>query len=132
MKNKVLVIEENTMMRLFLSTYLSKRYTVNSYRSVDEAIENFEHEPDVIVHYYNNYAKQDLISLKQNLILRDIPTMGLTAGDDSAERLEAYRLGISDCLSKPFHPEELVVRLQKLVGRNNSIDRKYKKSAIAI
>ena len=43
---------------------------------------------------------------------RDIPIMFISAGGESAERVEGFRLGAVDSISKPFQREELLARVQ--------------------
>jgi DNA-binding response OmpR family regulator len=59
-------------------------------------------------------------------ILRDwraagvpLPVLVLTARDTFAERIEGLRAGADDYLAKPFHPDELMLRLQALLRRQH-------------
>lgn len=45
------------------------------------------------------------------------PVLVLTARDSWAERIEGLRAGADDYLTKPFHPDELILRLQSLLRR---------------
>jgi len=46
-----------------------------------------------------------------------LPVLVLTARDTFAERIEGLRAGADDYLTKPFHPDELLLRLQALQRR---------------
>ena len=46
-----------------------------------------------------------------------IPVLVLTARGSWAERVEGLKAGADDYLSKPFHPEELQLRIQSLLRR---------------
>lgn len=46
-----------------------------------------------------------------------VPVLILTARDSWAERIEGLKEGADDYLGKPFHPDELYLRLQALVRR---------------
>jgi two-component system OmpR family response regulator len=48
-----------------------------------------------------------------------LPVLVLTARDTFAERIEGLRAGADDYLAKPFHPDELLLRLQALVRRHH-------------
>ncbi|BBP75962.1 DNA-binding response regulator [Pseudomonas gingeri NCPPB 3146 = LMG 5327] len=46
-----------------------------------------------------------------------VPVLILTARDSWAERIEGLKAGADDYLTKPFHPEELQLRVQSLLRR---------------
>jgi len=50
-----------------------------------------------------------------------IPVLILTARGAWHEKVEGFRMGADDYLSKPFHIEELVVRLEALVKRSAGV-----------
>ncbi|MCC7261408.1 MAG: sigma-54-dependent Fis family transcriptional regulator, partial [Candidatus Latescibacteria bacterium] len=50
--------------------------------------------------------------LKQGQTTRGIPVVFLTARDDTADLLEGFRAGGVDYVTKPFHKEEVLVRIQ--------------------
>src|SRR5574343_528670 len=47
------------------------------------------------------------------------PVLVLTARDSWAERIEGLKAGADDYLTKPFHPEELQLRIQALLRRSH-------------
>jgi CheY-like chemotaxis protein len=49
--------------------------------------------------------------------LSSVPVMFLTTSVGEEERLRSYQLGVDDYLPKPFQPGELVLRVERLVGR---------------
>lgn len=48
-----------------------------------------------------------------------LPVLVLTARGTFAERIEGLRAGADDYLTKPFHPDELILRLQALLRRQH-------------
>jgi len=50
-----------------------------------------------------------------------IPVLILTARDTWQDKVEGLRAGADDYLAKPFHPEELLARLQALIRRSHGI-----------
>jgi uncharacterized protein (TIGR02266 family) len=61
--------------------------------------------------------------------LATIPVVFLTTLGGEDERLRGYRLGVDDYVSKPYSPEELVVRVDRVMsravpGQGTPVDRK--------
>ncbi|MBC9250293.1 DNA-binding response regulator [Pseudomonas alcaligenes] len=50
-----------------------------------------------------------------------VPVLILTARSSWAERIEGLKAGADDYLSKPFHPEELALRIQALLRRAHGL-----------
>jgi two-component system cell cycle sensor histidine kinase/response regulator CckA len=50
--------------------------------------------------------------LRQREDCRDVPVIFLSADGDLPDRLEAFRLGAVDFISKPFHRDELLARVR--------------------
>ncbi|MBM7334977.1 response regulator transcription factor [Alloalcanivorax marinus] len=48
-----------------------------------------------------------------------LPVLILTARDSWAERVDGLRAGADDYLTKPFHPEELLLRIQAVLRRSH-------------
>lgn len=85
--------------------------------------------------YQGSSEPYDLIVLDLGLpgkpgleVLRDwrarglaTPVLILTARDSWAERIEGLKAGADDYLTKPFHPEELLLRIQALLRRSHGV-----------
>ena len=50
------------------------------------------------------------------------PVLVLTARGSWSERIEGLKAGADDYLTKPFHPEELQLRIQALLRRSHGLD----------
>ncbi len=48
-----------------------------------------------------------------------VPVLILTARDSWSEKIEGLQLGADDYLTKPFHPDELLLRVQALLRRSH-------------
>jgi len=57
--------------------------------------------------------------LRKEPLLNDVPVLFLSALDSAEERIRGLREGADDYLGKPFAPEELVLRLQRLLVRSD-------------
>ncbi len=54
--------------------------------------------------------------LRQQGETRSLPILALSASDASSDRIAALRAGVDDYLTRPCDPEELMLRLDRLVG----------------
>lgn len=57
-----------------------------------------------------------LQQMESSNILKDIPTIVLTAATDSQNRVQALELGVSEFLTKPADPIELVMRVSNTLA----------------
>ncbi len=48
---------------------------------------------------------------------RSLPILALSSSDTSSDRIDALRAGVDDFLAKPCDPEELMLRLDRMLGR---------------
>ena len=51
----------------------------------------------------------------------DVPILMLSAKNSSADRILGLKKGADDYLTKPFNLEELILRVQKLIEKNNKL-----------
>ncbi len=117
-KNKeetILVVDDNSKMRNYITTLLAKQgYTCIHAQDGNEALNLLKDcAIDFIITDYMmpkmdgfNFVKQ----LKKDKI--DLPVLMLTARHDNESRLNVFRLGIDDFLTKPFENNELLVRIE--------------------
>lgn len=69
---------------------------------------------DIMLPFINGYE------VLQNLRKKNIttPVMMLTAKDGIDDKIQGFKVGADDYLVKPFHREELLLRLEVMVRRN--------------
>ncbi|WP_109831449.1 response regulator [Reichenbachiella versicolor] len=117
MDRKVVIIEPNQMMRLFLFNYLSSTYEVEAFSSMEQLIEIEEEfdEPDLLL-YTMTGESDDLI--QSHISLKNSALIVLTNEDKSEERIKALRMNAFDSVSKPFNPEELKVRIEIAIKKS--------------
>ncbi len=58
--------------------------------------------------------------LRQNMVTRSVPILIVSAKSDIVDKIAGFEAGADDYLSKPFHPEELVLRVKALLARLRS------------
>ncbi len=57
--------------------------------------------------------------VKESGFFKDIPIVVLSSRDSSNDRIKCLKMGAEDYLVKPFNPEELQVRIERILGRAN-------------
>lgn len=111
----ILLIEDNDMMRMFLIHYLGQDHQVYAVKTPLEAVDWINTEPvDMIVSDYpaNPFLASQAKTLRNTADSKRIPILMLTDQDKSEQRINAFHLGAKDCISKPFNPIELKMRVQ--------------------
>jgi len=110
----ILLIEDNDMMRMFLIHYLGKEHQVYAVKTPQEATGWLQNDSvDLIISDYpaNSASTSQVKSLRLLSDKRRIPILMLTDQDKSEQRINAFQWGVKDCLSKPFNPVELKMRV---------------------
>ncbi|MBC7390339.1 MAG: response regulator [Opitutaceae bacterium] len=122
MKRKVLIVDDSRPMLALLSGMLKMNYDIVSKQSAVAALETLKegYLPDLIITDINMPEMDgfDFITgLKDSAKLAGIPILVLSGLQTSADRLKLYKLGIDDYISKPFNPEEMTLRVDKLINK---------------
>lgn len=119
---KILIIEDNDMMRLFLQNYLGKVYAVKTVSTPSQAMVYCEQNslPDLVISDYQEKHSEEseiLKALNMQLQWRNTPLFILTDEDKSVQRMNALSTGARDTMSKPFNPKELNLRVDCLLNQ---------------
>lgn len=72
---------------------------------------------DIMLPYMNGYEVLENLR-KQNITT---PVIMLTAKDGIDDKIKGFKMGADDYLVKPFHREELIVRLEAMVRRSGGL-----------
>jgi two-component system, OmpR family, response regulator len=117
---RLLLVEDNVPLADELTASLSRQgYAVDWLADGRDAVYQGQVEPyDLIILDLGLPGLSGLEVLAQwraaNL---STPVLILTARGSWAERIEGLKAGADDYLTKPFHPEELLLRVQALIRR---------------
>ncbi|HEU4328877.1 MAG TPA: ATP-binding protein [Roseiflexaceae bacterium] len=116
----VLVVEDHSDMRAFLRAELSRRYRVVEAADGRTGLEQATMlRPDLIVSdlMMPGMSGDQLVTALQDAPeLRETPVVLLTARADPDLRVRMLRAGARDYIVKPFSTEELVARIDQLLG----------------
>jgi len=121
-KIKVLVVEDNAINMLLATTLLQKSgYIVDQAEDGNKAIEKFRANDyniilmDIHMPNLDGYAASKFIRENFEENKKNIPIIALTAAAIKGEKEKCFAAGMNDYVSKPFKPDELIEKIQKLV-----------------
>jgi len=117
MSKNILVVDDDKRLRELLEDYLlEKKYKVSlcdDYSSAKEILQYFLFDLIIVDRMM---PSGDGISLIEIIKKNNTPVILLTAMGESENRIEGLKYGADDYLSKPFEPEELYLRIKKLLN----------------
>lgn len=120
MNRKILIVDDDTSMRLLLAGYFRRLgYEVEEKESATEAL------PLALGGNYDCFIfdvqmpGMSGLELLRKLRERHIqtPTLFLTAQDTLDDKVAGFEAGVDDYLTKPFEPRELELRVEALLRR---------------
>lgn len=118
---RLLLVEDDKTLQHNLKQHLvSANFTVDVASDGEEGLfQGQEYEYDAAI-VDLGLPKLDGIKLitKLRKTHHDYPILILTARDNWQDKVEGLDAGADDYLSKPFHPEELIARLNALIRRS--------------
>ncbi|WP_105611723.1 two-component system response regulator PhoP [Cronobacter sakazakii] len=121
---RVLVVEDNALLRHHLKVQLSELgHQVDAAEDAKEADYYLnEHLPDVAI-VDLGLPDEDGLSLIRRWRASEItlPVLVLTAREGWQDKVEVLGTGADDYVTKPFHIEEVVARMQALLRRNSGL-----------
>lgn len=115
----VLIVEDEKEIHLFLNELLKEKYKTFNANNGLEALEIMKTEiPDIIITDVM-MPKMDGIELckkvKSDIKTCHIPVIMLTAKSSIIHRIEGLESGANSYIPKPFYPDHILVRIQKLL-----------------
>ena len=126
---RLLIVEDNKDVVQFLVACLENDYQLqiahNGQEGIDLAIEQV---PDLIVSDVMMPVKDGFElcdTLKKDERTSHIPVILLTAKADLDSKISGLKRGADAYLTKPFEPEELLVRLEKLLELRKKLQERY-------
>tara|TARA_Y100000741_G_scaffold357780_1_gene336056 strand:+ start:432 stop:1112 length:681 start_codon:yes stop_codon:yes gene_type:complete len=117
MLNKILIIDDDERLRILLEDYLSEKkfsvYMCDDFISAKEVLDYFLFDLVIVDRMMPSGDGINLIELIKEK--KPTPVIMLTAMGESLNRIQGLKIGADDYLSKPFEPEELYLRIKKLL-----------------
>ena len=120
-KAHLLLVDDDKRILSLLSTYLSKNnFLVSCAHNSIEARSLLNYfEFDLLIIDIMMPGENGLNLLKSIRKQTNVPAIFLSAKGESKDKISGLEIGADDYLSKPFEPKELLLRLERLLLRNN-------------
>ncbi len=117
---KILIIDDKPSISRLIVQFLSKTFEVTTKEDGLQAISWLQEGniPDLILTDLQmpNMDGFELIArVKESGFFRDIPIVVLSSKDSSTDRIKCLKMGAEDYLVKPFNPEELLIRIERIL-----------------
>ncbi len=128
-KRSVLIVEDNDDIRFYIMDNLRSNYTVYQAANGKEGLEKaVEYIPDLIISDVMMPVMDGLRfcrAVKDDTRTSHIPVILLTARSSDDQKLEGFRTGAVDYITKPFSFEMLQSRIHNLVEHQESLRKRF-------
>ena len=126
MLKNILIIDNDERLRELLDEYLTEKnykiYHSDDFNSGKEIIEYFIFDLIIVDRMMPSGDGINLINIIKEK--SNTPVILLTAMGEPENKIEGLKIGADDYLAKPFEPEELYLRIQKLLNLFSDINER--------
>lgn len=131
---KILIVDDEIDMGVYIKSILQDKYQIRTVYNGKEGLQmTSEFRPDLILSdvmmpEMNGYEMARAV--RADAEISDTPIILLTANAAHESLLESFRHGANDYLSKPFHVDELILRVEnqlKLISQKRQLKDAYEK-----
>ena len=126
MLKNILIIDDDERLRELLDEYLTEKnykiYHSDDFNSGKEILEYFIFDLVIIDRMMPSGDGINLINIIKEK--SNTPVILLTAMGEPENKIEGLKIGADDYLAKPFEPEELFLRIQKLMNLFSDINER--------
>ena len=120
--NRILLVEDEETLAIGLEYNLNEEgYSVKWAKNGKEAVGFFENEKfdliilDIMLPYVNGFEVAEIVRKADP----QMPILMLTARTESADKVKGLEAGADDYLTKPFHLQELLLRVEGMLKRKS-------------
>lgn len=128
----ILVVEDNHDMNEYITHSLNHAYRVTSAYDGQEGIEKALalHPHLIVTDVMMPGMSGDIMigKLREQALTRDIPVIVLTAKADDDLQVRLLQAGVQDFLSKPFNPDELRARIERILETQEQAEQNLRES----
>lgn len=133
-RDTIVVVEDNSDLLNFITSLLDSRYTVLQASDGEEGFSiTTQRLPDLVLSDLmmpRMDGMQLTEKIKQDERTSHIPVVLLTARNESGSKLDSYRMGADDYLTKPFSAEELLVRIDNLIAQRRKLSERFRQKVL--
>ena len=126
MLKNILIIDDDERLRELLDEYLTEKnykiYHSDDFNSGKEILEYFIFDLIIVDRMMPSGDGINLINIIKEK--SNTPIILLTAMGEPENKIEGLKIGADDYLAKPFEPEELYLRIEKLLNIFSDINEK--------
>ena len=126
MLKNILIIDDDERLRELLDEYLTEKnykiYHSDDFNSGKEILEYFIFDLVIVDRMMPSGDGINLVNIIKEK--SNTPIILLTAMGETENKIEGLKIGADDYLAKPFEPEELYLRIQKLLNLFSDINEK--------
>ena len=125
-KAHILIVDDDDRIRDLVKEYLSQNnYLVSTAKDSHDAFEKTKIiKFDLIVLDIMMPGKTGLEFTQEYKNKINTPILLLTAKGEPSERIEGLEVGADDYLTKPFEPKELILRINNILNKTQSLEIK--------
>jgi signal transduction histidine kinase/ligand-binding sensor domain-containing protein/DNA-binding response OmpR family regulator len=132
----ILIVDDNPEVLNYLEILFQHKYIVAKAENGVKALEYVnDNEPDLIISDVM-MPEMDGVALCEELKGKintcHIPIILLTAKATVENKIDGLQIGADDYIPKPFHPNELIVRVEKMIENHKRIIEKYRTNSVII
>lgn len=128
-KLTILIVEDNKDMRGYIRSILVEQYNVLE-------AENGQMGLDVLLNKQVDFIITDLMmpvmdgmefskKVKANFMNSHIPILILTAKSSTEKKIESFKLGVDEYLTKPFNEELLITRINNIIESRKHYQKQF-------
>ncbi len=125
MKNRILVVDDESRMRKLVKDFLVRReFEVLEAGDGEEAVDRFFQEKEIALIILDvMMPKMDGWEVCRTIRKHSqVPIIMLTAKSEERDELLGFELGVDEYISKPFSPKILVARVEAILRRSGGIN----------
>jgi len=126
---RILIVEDNEDIRQYIHSILGLKYDIEEAENGVVALELIAIKDYDLIISDLMMPEMDGIELckhlKSSIETDHIPIIILTAKSDVENKIQGLKIGADSYITKPFHPEHLIVRVSKLIELRELLKDRY-------